>query len=281
MNALKFLAVSLFSVALVPLITSAPAAAQCGCAAGGCGCGPSCGMSSGCSPCGCPPSGYGMACGPRPCCRPYGFGFFGGSRCCSPCSSCCTPSCGPTTYGMACAPCSGPIYGMSMGGGYPPTYGSMGGCGCSGPISPGVGGGSMMPYERDPRGLQPAPNGKTGPPQMGDPADAAPGGSPPPTRKPMPLPQDDRGARFERRPQTSVGAAASDDVTSSDGSANSVARVERRALRQWVSAGFRTRVLAPPAARLIAAGTPIQQLPIQQLGSPVPGQLEEEIARRD
>ncbi len=109
----------------------------------------------------------------------------------------------------------------------------------------------MQTYET-PSVPQPSSSGKAGPTTTIEPTETSPDG-PPTTIKKQSAPSSE-GTRFERRPQSSLDAAASLDVTQA--SAEPAERREKRFLRQCASAGFHTRVLVPGSDQLVSQAVP-------------------------
>jgi hypothetical protein len=105
----------------------------------------------------------------------------------------------------------------------------------------------MQTYET-PSVPQPSSGSKAGPTTTIEPTETSPE-KPPTTIKRQSAPSSE-GTQFERRPQSSLDAAASLDVTQA--SAEPAERREKRFFRQCASAGFHTRVLVSGSDQLVS-----------------------------
>jgi hypothetical protein len=74
------------------------------------------------------------------------------------------------------------------------------------------------------------------------------------------LPPDDKGTRFERRPEDKSGTASKPDVTDNSEAGLQTAQSEKRLFRQSVSASFHTTVLTAQNARAPARNRAAQSL---------------------
>ena len=111
----------------------------------------------------------------------------------------------------------------------------------------------MQTYET-PSVPQPASSGKAGPTTTIEPTETSPEGPPTTIKRQSAPSSSSEGTGFERRPQSSLDAAASLDVTQA--SAEPAERREKRFFRQSASAGFHTRVLVPGSDQLVSQAVP-------------------------